>query len=80
MRQYVEIPPWGPTDPWERLPDLVRDPEDMLVLSAATAVAELDAKADADLISQYHQQASAVVTRLTFGQPAPRCRWRTTSR
>lgn len=69
LRQYIEIPKWWPPDPWERLPDLVRDPEDMLVLSAVTAVAELDAKADADLIAQYRLRAGAIVGRLSFGDP-----------
>lgn len=39
------------------------------MLPAVTAVAELDAKADADLIAQYRLRAGAIVGRLSFGDP-----------
>ncbi|CAN5258111.1 hypothetical protein BH20ACT5_BH20ACT5_07210 [soil metagenome] len=67
MQRYVEIPPWQPPIPWERLPELVRDPEDFLVLSAAPAIAELDAEGDADLVAQYSRRAGAVLSRLALG-------------
>lgn len=70
LRRYVEIPRWGPPDPWERLPGLIRLPEDMRVLSAVFAVADLDDKADAGVIAEYRRQATAIVTRLAFGRSA----------
>lgn len=66
LRRYLELPPWGPPDPWERLHELVRDPDDMLVLAAVAGLDELDSKADGQLIEEYSRPAEAVISRLTL--------------
>jgi hypothetical protein len=67
LRRYVKVRRPGPGDPVERALERVQNPEDMVVLAAARAVAELDPKADAELIEQYGREVSALVTRLTLG-------------
>jgi hypothetical protein len=67
LRHYSKVAHVGPGDPVQLALERVFDPDDMALLGAARAVAELDPQHDADLIAEYTRRVSGLITRLTLG-------------